>query len=668
MAARYATLTIRAGWSWNDSIRGAQTEQVQFKLGGQWVTYRRGGNFDQYPVPDPDDINPQREFVIQAINSLLGLLRTTVSQRGLFYTVSPLRDVGDDAAHGGYDNGNNTPWPLVEFDLTATAYDPTLDLDFSAPTQFGGWTVVQKLTTIQPLQLVVTSTDATIYGSATGTALVKAYGNGAPYTFQWADGPTGAERLGLAAGTYYCNVTDGLGEKARATVIIKSDPRLVVAVNATADSCELVPSGGLGPYAFAWRDGPTTARRTGLAPGTYYCVVSDARGATREVQVVIAPAARYWFSGNPVTLRLTASDPTSTAIVCEVYVEPDYLSGTYVLAGQPLEQPLAAGGTTFEVQELLEPFVAPLLPTSQLGLVRQQGVFARFFLKHYERGPAGAGDATTVEVNYLLHGGLGFVEAAAGTWFGYQERQLPFLTWEPDFKKVLADQPEYLYFMPLHQVGGMSAQLTCTFADGSTRRSALATGGAALAHEVFGLAVGPAALGLPALEAAAGQLVASYQVQVFDDALEPLTEARTFVPDRRPCPVRRYFLYANSLGGWNTLVCRGRGSQELQTKTAASENSRAAGYDPLRGASTISQRTGLPLLKCYTGARSAAQLLADQDFLLSERVLLLAEGRYLAGQVKDAKFTPSDDDETRRVVQFDYELPRERYYTPHLTT
>jgi hypothetical protein len=672
MAARYAKITLRAGWSWNDSIRAVQTEFVRLRLGGQQETYRRGGGANEYAVPDPDDTSPQREFVLQGVRNLAALIKATIVKRGLFYTVSDVRDVGDDASHGGFDNGDNTPWPLFEFDITATIYDPGHDIAFAYSDAYQGWKVVANLTTIRPLNIQVITQDAGIFGTATGSANLQASGNGAPYDFRWADGFVGDQRPGMAKGTYYCTVTDALGESARVEIVIDSDPRLQVAVVAGPDSVELVPSGGLPPYAVAWADGPTTFRRTGLAEGTYPWVVTDARGARLSGQVVIERADRYWFSGNPITLSLQASDPTATGFACEVFVEPDYLSGVFVPAGLPLEQPLDADGrTTFEVQELLEPFVAPVLPApgaTAIGL--QNGQFCRFYLQHYEVTPTSTGASTSVQTNYLLHGGLGFEQAISTDWLSYQQRRLPFLTWEPDFKKVLPDQPEYLYFMAPRAVpAGFALRLDLTWADGTTTSQATLTGPAALVNEVFCLPVGPLALGLAALEAAAGQLLTRYAVTVqARDGGAALSETRTFVPDRRPCAVRRYFLYANSLGGWNTLVCRGRGSRELATKTSLSENALAAGYDPLRGSLTINRRTGTPTLKCYTGARSAAQLLADQDFLLSERVLLLQDGRYLAGQVKDRTVGVADDDETRRVVQFDYELPRERYYTPRLPT
>jgi hypothetical protein len=559
-------------------------------------------------------------------------------------------------------------------------YDPLYNLDFAAvsPT---GWAILSNLTTIRPLVVTQDVTHAGIFGSATGAVTLTADGNGNPavFTYEWADGARGWTRKNMLAGTYYCTVGDQLLEQTRVTVVIKEDPRLEVQVNTTPNSATLVPRGGLPPYSYAWLDGPTTAVRTGLVAGkTYDCTVTDARGATRTVQVILLSGSRYWFSGNPIVLSLDAGqayrdDPTTKpnlSFVCQVYIEPAYLSGDFVALGQEMEQPAdAEGRTTFEVQELLEPFVTPQLPVIGAVPTRVDGVFRRFYLRYYERTTDGDSVASTVETNYLVHGGLNFYEAAAGTWFtDYQPTKRPFLTWEPAVKKVLPDQPEYLYFMvPPDSVGptDFALRLRLHLVDGSSRDHTI-TQRTGLAYEIFCLPAGPGQLELADKEAAAGQLATRYELSVLDAAGAPLSEVRTYVLDRRPCAVRRYFLYANSLGGWNTLVCRGRVAQDLATKTTSSENARPAGYDPLRGDSTISRRTGQPTLKCSAGARSPAQLVADQDFLLSERVVLLADGRYLVGQVKDRTVTVLDEEETRRVLQFDYELPRERYFTPYL--
>ena len=677
---RYSKLTIQAQFTHSDSFRADETARLDFTLGSTTITLRRGGQAGQFTVPDPDEAGEQ--YVLQAVQNVLNLLRAQVGSRGLPFAISEPRANGTVP-----DIDGTAPRPAVVFDITATDYGPSaernLAFSFSQIAGFGfpAWAIVENLSLINPVFAEAAVTDTGIFGTSDGAIQLTPRGgnSGGIYLYAWDDGVTTQNRSRLPAGTYPVTVRDASTVASTRLVLeVKQDPQLVVEVSNTANSITLVASGGVAPYTYAWADGASTAARTNLPAGTYDYVVTDAHGARVTGQVVLSAAGRYWFAGNPITLSLDAGqayrdDPSTKpglSFVCQVWVEAVYLSNSFEQVGQALEQPAdRAGRTTFEVQELLEPFVAPLLPgVGQAEVQRQDGAFRRFYLRYFERTTTGDGAVTTVTTNYLLSGGLGYVEAALGTWFsGYQQAKLPFLTWEPPTKKVLPDQPEFLYFMvPRPDVERFYHRARLTFQDGTIQDVLLTHRTELRRYEVFCLPAGPAQLGLPYHEGVKGQLVVSYTIDAIDQDYAPLSEARTFVLDRRPCPVRRYFLYVNSLGGWNTLVCRGRASREVTTKTSASENARAAGYDPLRGDVTTSRRTGAPVLKCYTGPRSAEQLVADADFLLSERVLLLEQGRYLAGQVKDRSCTVFDEDETRRVVQFDFELPRERYHTPAL--
>lgn len=164
-----------------------------------------------------------------------------------------------------------------------------------------------------------------------------------------------------------------------------------------------------------------------------------------------------------------------------------------------------------------------------------------------------------------------------------------------------------------------------------------------------------------------GVRVLRYEAYVLNQDQVSVSEVRTFVLDSRYQATPRYFVYVNSLGGVNTLPAFGRSDLQLSTKTTSSQLVRVAGYDPQRGDVQVDRKTGLPTLRVYAaGPRSREQLLADQDFMLSPRVLLYQTDRYQAGTVKDATFTPLDEDETRRLLPFSFELPRQRHYTPHL--
>lgn len=95
---RLAKLTLQASFALADNVRGDQTAHVRFRLAGGWVDYTRGAytSQNQYVVPDPDDVG--RDYVLQAVQNLVALLKLTIQSRGLPYVVSAPRDLGNDLA------------------------------------------------------------------------------------------------------------------------------------------------------------------------------------------------------------------------------------------------------------------------------------------------------------------------------------------------------------------------------------------------------------------------------------------------------------------------------------------------------------------------------------------------------------------------------------------
>lgn len=158
-----------------------------------------------------------------------------------------------------------------------------------------------------------TGTDATC-GGTDGTATATASGGTPPYTYQWdaaAANQTTATATNLAAGTYTVTVLDASSCSASITVTINdiAGPTATstidanVTCNGDADgSATANPTGGTAPYTYAWdaaAASQTTATATGLAAGTYDCVITDANGCTVTVSVTIT---------EPVALSATTVD------------------------------------------------------------------------------------------------------------------------------------------------------------------------------------------------------------------------------------------------------------------------------------------------------------------------------------------------------------------------
>jgi hypothetical protein len=671
---RLAKLTLKADWG--VSIFGpnnylTQTQQIRFKLGGQWENFGSSGwnpTFGTgFAVPfannDPD-------FIKTGMGNLVLALRDVLTARNLPYVVSEVRDAGRNAQGV----------MRVEFDISALDYEVRLDLDFQCLSSGTGWSFVNQ-PTVLPLKLTGYVQDATIFGSATGVmSVVTTANNGGPLTYVWADGPTitTALRLNVRAGTYVCTVTDAKGASTTITLVVKSDPQLLVQVLSTATTITLVPSGGLPGYTYLWADGSTLATRTGLVPGVYPCTVTDARGATRDVVVRLA-AYQYYWSQNPITLSLDAgpdyrNDPTTKpnlSFLCQVWLEKDYRSGVYEQIGVTLEQPAdAQGRTTFEVQTLLAAYLEPHVPApTETAPALATPLFRRFFLQHAEQYGAGTpvpAPSTSLDPGYVVLGGLNFYESQARTWFSYQLAQRPFLTWEPTKKHVLPDQPEFLYHMVLAGGTDFALQVRVTFSDGTDMLSEYPGGQGALDYEVYYIPTGYRALGLYSLATPTRSVLWWEVFLTTPGGGTVLSETRRYVLDNRTFPHRRYFLFATSLGGMATYAALGEAQTDVEVTGEESVLSLPASYNPLAGDVAVQARALRPVIKVAAGKRTRAQLLASQDLLLSKRVLLLTGNRWTAGYLK-AKTSPLlDESKLVQTQEFEFILPTERNYTPFL--
>lgn len=602
---------------------------------------------------------------------------------------------------------------VTEVTLTALVYDLQYDIgivglgtlgqsnQFSlgvSGTQFPALTVVN---TIMPVNVVVRAIQATVFGATDGAIALTATGDtfsnrgGGIFTYRWADDITaiGPNRANLAAGTYVCIVTNwlfvnsspvlglDLGANTTVTVVITSDPRLEVVTTTSGNTVTLTASGGLPGYTYLWGDGPTGPVRQNLATGSYTCTVTDARGTTRVVTVTLDDYRFYW-SQNPVTLDLDAgpayrANPASKpnlSFVCQCWIEPDYLSGTFVQVAGQLEQPAdRQGRTTFDVQALLDAYLSEHLPAlNQARISRAEGVFKRFYLKYGQKfgTPPVVSPLAVKAQNYVVLGGLSFEEYPTNIWFdSYQANARPFLTWEPNGKSVLPAQPEYLYFMPnSFALASFRYWLRLRYADGSTQSLVQETVANVQRYEVYCLPAGFAQLGLAPTTGAQniGSPVVAWDVWVSDLNDVAQTEVRRYLLDGGYHPQQRFFLYTNSLGGVNTLAALGEGKLAVEAKGDDADRPQLPAYEALLGDAEVLERTLTPTLSVSTGPRRRAQLVADQELLLSRRVVLQSGGQYWPGRVKAKALPLVDEASGLASLEFDFVLTRQRRFSPRL--
>lgn len=146
-----------------------------------------------------------------------------------------------------------------------------------------------------PLDITISSQNATSVCNPNGSATVQATGGEEPYTYAWSTGETTQTITGLDAGTYSVTVTDNAGETATAITEITNVNDIFVNASSTDETstdaddgtATAAPSGGSESYTYLWSNGETTASIGDLPPGVYSVTVTDSEGCTAAESVTV---------------------------------------------------------------------------------------------------------------------------------------------------------------------------------------------------------------------------------------------------------------------------------------------------------------------------------------------------------------------------------------------
>ena len=166
-----------------------------------------------------------------------------------------------------------------------------------------------------PLEITMSSVDATDCASCDGEATASATGGTPGYTYQWDDpnNQTTETATNLCPGTYTVTVTDANLCVESETVTIESDAGSGITLTTTkidvseCGACDgeatVEATGGDEPYSYQWNDplNQTTQTATNLCEGSYSVTVTDDTGCQESITVTIDNAG-----GSGLTLTMDA--------------------------------------------------------------------------------------------------------------------------------------------------------------------------------------------------------------------------------------------------------------------------------------------------------------------------------------------------------------------------
>jgi gliding motility-associated-like protein len=160
--------------------------------------------------------------------------------------------------------------------------------------------VTQSVTIIQPALLLAStssSTNVSCNGGTDGSANISVTGGTVAYTYSWSpSGGSASSASGFAVGNYTCIVQDSNGCTTSQIVPVTEPAVLVTSSTPTNLTCSgsangaisATANGGTGVYTYSWSpSGGTASGASGLAAGTYSCLVTDANGCTSTTSATL---------------------------------------------------------------------------------------------------------------------------------------------------------------------------------------------------------------------------------------------------------------------------------------------------------------------------------------------------------------------------------------------
>jgi hypothetical protein len=375
------------------------------------------------------------------------------------------------------------------------------------------------------------------------------------------------------------------------------------------------------------------------------------------------------FSRNPVTLfipSVASLEPAKLRYKTDIFVPANFSaqalpdappSANFVTEFRletvaPPPQVNAAGqqffnGGTLYLQEVLHAYLKTELPgfdqqTIQINRKGQMPYYNRFFVD-----PVTANHVKTSETRWAFMGGLPYEDFPGHQFFtGFLHEHRLFLTWQPAEKTVETDQREYLYFLlnmePLPTLVRLKGNIT--FTDGNCEQHSLLEISGMNAFDVLCIPAGHNQLKLDLL--AGGREVATYRLWLENGTGERLSQVRTYHIERKYRRHKRFILFQNSLGRFDTLRCYGAGKSQLSADRNLVGKFTPVDYKRSDGQEFVSAVSGEDVLEVSTGYFTSVEQMAYlQELLLSEKVYLIGPNDFIPVEVQTKSILYQVDDE-----------------------
>lgn len=151
-------------------------------------------------------------------------------------------------------------------------------------------------TVSEPVQLTLgaASSDVSCFGGNDGGINITVNGGTSPYSYNWSNGTSNEDLVGVSIGNYNVVVTDNNGCQINYSATLSEPSEILISSQVFDASCsapngavQVVVTGGVSPYQYNWSNGATTAGISNVTAGDYTLTVTDANGCNQVLEVTV---------------------------------------------------------------------------------------------------------------------------------------------------------------------------------------------------------------------------------------------------------------------------------------------------------------------------------------------------------------------------------------------
>jgi hypothetical protein len=517
--------------------------------------------------------------------------------------------------------------------------------------------------------------DGSITLAVTGAAGTVEYSKDNGATWQ-----SSALFSGLDSGTYICKVREVATISCVITqsfAVNSGSPTFSWTSNKTDEtvsgandgSIAITVTGTAAPFTFS-KDGGVIFQGgnvfTGLAPGTYTITVRNAASQLVSANVTILAGTvlfeKAFFSRDFIPFIIPEGSNASEdnyKLYTDVRVEEVTGSSLYTSKFTTLLEPASDGLARFNLRPAFRNLLKATPPTlnrSTFDRITDRIKFFKCFYGELYNDLVVPSTFTDSNVMVVLLGGLDKKKYPSFDFFtSYLPTSKKFLTWTPMVKQINRAQEEYLsFFVYATGITSLKVQVTSYYDDATNSTYIAATKTGTVKGHLYEIPVGPAHAGILAHNPAKN--LTHYEVQLLNQVDVVVSEKRTYILNAITAPYVRYFLYLNSVGGYDTLLCTGKSTTESKIERSVVQKHLPMDYNALDGELEVNESVfqkvsdhSTGFLKGSYGKEYQQSLL---DFMNSRRVFEITSGQRVPVLVDKATVRYSEDESNEYYLRF----------------